>query len=98
MGYVMFCGRFGKTQITDEQKREARRIILDARTQFGTKKAAKEIGIAIGTFSSIASGATSAGSYVYAKAKKYDNQQKQEAQVRRRVGNYKDRREESQTL
>jgi hypothetical protein len=65
--------RFGKSQLTDLQRREARAIVVAARAEHGTTtEAAKAIGIALGTFSGINSGIAQAGSAAYAQLKEYE--------------------------
>jgi hypothetical protein len=68
----MRCTRFGTQQLTEEQRKEAKEIIIEARKRFGdSKKAAKELGIPIGTLSTVASGSAYAGMTTYIRLKKY---------------------------
>ena len=63
---------FGKKQLTEEQRREAKKIAIAARERFGnTENAAKNIGIPKGTLTAIASGNSSAGMTTYQRLKKY---------------------------
>jgi hypothetical protein len=64
---------YGLPELTDTDRREARRIVLDARTHHGsTERAAKALGIPKGTLSTIASGAAQAGQGIYLKLKEYE--------------------------
>lgn len=68
----MRCERFGKQQLTEEQRREAKQIASEARARFGsTENAAKALGIPKGTLTVVASGTSSAGMTTYKRLKKY---------------------------
>lgn len=78
----MRCNRFGKSQLTEVQRREARKIVVTAHAQYGSiAEAAKAVGVAVGTFSCIASGTAQAGSAVYAQLKEYERRAN-ESQIR----------------